>query len=193
MGRSYGDPGAGSRCARSSSSKCSLGRRRVVPWMRLPASSRAHRISPSRPCSRPTQPSPLKPAPRTYLTADSTRGLSVGRPTRAGSMTKPLDCAYSRKATLKVGAVASALVTTGADLAHAEAVQRPVWHRAAATPEQHVDLGQGHLLLEPLLDELVLGGQLLPAAATARWSPAPHRHQHRADRRVGQQCLAAAR
>jgi hypothetical protein len=28
-------------------------------------------------------------------------------------MTKPLDCAYSRKATLKVGAVAAALVTTG--------------------------------------------------------------------------------
>jgi len=33
--------GAGNRSWRSSSSKCSLGRRVVVPWLRLPASSRA--------------------------------------------------------------------------------------------------------------------------------------------------------
>jgi hypothetical protein len=38
-------------------------------------------------------------------------GLSVGVATRAASMTKPLDCAYSKKTSLNRGAVFSAVMT----------------------------------------------------------------------------------
>ncbi len=60
--------------------------------------------------------SPFQNDDRTNCTIRSTRGLSVGVRTRAGSITNPRDWAYSTNASLNLGSSPSALVTTGVRL-----------------------------------------------------------------------------
>jgi len=47
--------------------------------------------------------SPVQNEDRTNCTMRSTRGLSVGVATRAGSITNPRDCAYSTNASFNLG------------------------------------------------------------------------------------------
>ena len=64
-----------------------------------------------RACSSVCRCSPAKQSSRTGCTARSTRALSRGLRTRAVSMWKPRDCAYSRKAGVMRGASGSAICT----------------------------------------------------------------------------------
>jgi hypothetical protein len=61
--------------------------------------------------ARSTKRSPAKKDWRTNPTIRSTRGLSCGERTRAGSTTNPRDWAYSTNAWFSRGSVASALST----------------------------------------------------------------------------------
>ncbi len=90
----------------------SAGRAWMVPCRRIPARCR-HQSSARRWASaRSTKHSPAKKLWRTKGTTRSTRGLSWGERTRAGSTTNPRDWAYSTKAWFSRGSVASARSTT---------------------------------------------------------------------------------
>lgn len=79
---------SGSRGA-SSAVKTSAGRAQVVPWIRCPAIL-AHQMSAARcAAARSVNVRPSQKFPRTYCTARSTRGLSFGERTRAGSVANP--------------------------------------------------------------------------------------------------------
>src|SRR3954466_6059897 len=66
-----------------------MGRCWVVPWMRSPARSRHHGPARGRASARSTKVSPAKNEPRTNCTWRSTRGLSCGERTPAGSILNP--------------------------------------------------------------------------------------------------------
>ncbi len=83
----------------------------MLPWVRSPAVVEHHCSARRWASARSTNSSPAKNEPRTYWTWRSTLGLSLGERTRAGSITKPLDWAYSKKASLKRGSTSSASVT----------------------------------------------------------------------------------
>ena len=92
----------------SSAANTSAGRCWVVPCTRSPARWR-HHVSARRCASaRSTKLSPAKNEPRTNCTWRSTRGLSCGERTRAGSITNPRACAYSTNAWFKRGSSGSA-------------------------------------------------------------------------------------
>ena len=89
----------------------SAGRAWMVPCTRIPVAAGTR--SPARrwASARSTKHSPAKKLWRTNGTTRSTRGLSWGERTRAGSTTNPRDWAYSTKAWLSRGSVASARST----------------------------------------------------------------------------------
>ena len=96
--------------------------------------------------------SPAKKLPRTNCTIRSTRGLSVGWRTRAGSTTNPRSWAYSANARLSRGSSGLALSTIAAMLSgmmtlkippkNAHAASQPADHRgqvlAEGQPHEHV-------------------------------------------------------
>lgn len=67
----------------------STGRAQAVPWMRVPAVRSHHAVAACCACSRLVNVSPSQKFRRTYCTARSTRGLSLGERTRAGSVRNP--------------------------------------------------------------------------------------------------------
>ncbi len=105
----------------------------MVRWIRCPARP-AHQASALRCASAsPANDSPAKKLPRTNWTFRSTLGLSAGRRTRAGSITKPLACAYSAKARLRRGSVGCARSTIGAMLSGMTALNTPPKNAHAAS------------------------------------------------------------
>jgi hypothetical protein len=91
-GTSYGCAGGGSSVPASRAANTSAGRAAIVPWIRIPATSRHHASARACASDSPVKCSPAKKFPRTYCTARSTFGLSLGDRTRAASVTKPLAC-----------------------------------------------------------------------------------------------------
>ena len=89
----------------------------MVRWIRCPArpvhQAAAARWAPGRP---PGKDSPAKKLPRTNWTIRSTRGLSAGRRTRAGSTTNPRSWAYSANARFSRGSSGWARSTIAAML-----------------------------------------------------------------------------
>ena len=77
--------------------------------------------------------SPFQNDDRTNWTIRSTRGLSVGVATRAGSITNPRDWAYSTNASLNRGSNPSALVTTGVRSSGTKTLNTPPKNRHAAS------------------------------------------------------------
>src|SRR3954468_353001 len=77
--------------------------------------------------------SPSQNYDRTNCTIRSTRGLSVGVATRAGSITNPRDWAYSTNASLNRGPSGAALVTTGVRLSGTNTLNTPSKNRHAAS------------------------------------------------------------
>jgi hypothetical protein len=78
-----------SRAGASAAVKTSTGRAAMVPWIRIPARSAHHATARSCAWARSVKVSPAQKFPRTYCPARSTRGLSFGERTRAGSVTNP--------------------------------------------------------------------------------------------------------
>jgi hypothetical protein len=77
------------------------------------------------------------------------------------------------------------------ELGHREPVQRPIRHHHTATTQQHVDLGQRQVLLQPHRDLLALPGDRLPRRTiTPRPIRADHAH-HRTEQLLGQLAVTA--
>ena len=125
--------GAGQSRGASSRRNTSSGRHWVVPWVRRPAVVEHHVVARRWASARSTNSSPAKNEPRTYWTWRSTLGLSFGERTRAGSITKPLDWAYSKKASLNRGSTSSALVTMAAMLSGTTTAKTPPKNAHAAS------------------------------------------------------------
>ena len=107
-------PGAGSSAGASRGANTSAGRRRVVPCTRRPGRGPATRPSARcRASARSRNGSPAKKFPCTNFTPFSTRGLSRGCRTRAGSATRPRAWAYSSHSRFSRGSSRSAFSTTG--------------------------------------------------------------------------------
>jgi hypothetical protein len=90
-------------CGDDPAAKTTSGCRRVVPWMRLPATSVHHRSASRRTCSKSIHCSPRKKLSRRYCTFLSTFGFPVAWRTTAASITKPRWAAYSSKERWKIG------------------------------------------------------------------------------------------
>ena len=103
--------GAGSRRGASCAANSCAGRHCVVRWIRCPARPAHH--DPARRCApgRSAKSSPAKKLPRTNATIRSTRGLSCGDRTLAGSIRNPRSWAYSANAALIRGSVGCARST----------------------------------------------------------------------------------
>jgi len=97
----------------------------VVPWVRSPAREAHH--SSAAVCASAKQPksSPAQNEVCTNWTARSTRPLSCGARTLAGSIRNPRDWAYSTNATFNTGSSASAFVTTVAMLSGTSTLNTP--------------------------------------------------------------------
>ncbi len=77
--------------------------------------------------------SPAKNEPRTNCTCRSTRGLSCGERTRAGSILNPRAWAYSTNAWFNLGANGSAVSTTADKLSGITVANTPPKNRHAAS------------------------------------------------------------
>ncbi|MFT3852035.1 MAG: hypothetical protein QM733_04755 [Ilumatobacteraceae bacterium] len=77
--------------------------------------------------------SPAQNDERTNWTIRSTRGLSVGVRTRAGSITNPHDWAYSTNASSNLDSNGSAFETTGVRLSGTNTLNTPPKNRHAAS------------------------------------------------------------
>jgi hypothetical protein len=86
---SQGVGGSGSSVACSRTSNTVSGAAPVVPCVRGPATSSDQRRAAARICASVAKSRPVKKLLRAYWTVRSTRGLSLGWATRAGSMTQP--------------------------------------------------------------------------------------------------------
>jgi hypothetical protein len=65
-------------------------------------------------------------------------------------------------------------------------VQRPIRHHHTAATQQRVHLGQRQPLLQPLLDLLVLTGDVLPGLTLAGRTTRPHPGDHRRNQLISE-------
>ena len=105
----------------------------MVPWIRCPARSRHHCSARRWASARSTNVSPAKNELRTNGTVRSTRGLSCGRRTRAGSTRNPLAWAYSTNAWFNRGSSGSASSTTADRLSGITVAKTPPKNAHAAS------------------------------------------------------------
>ncbi|CAB4595691.1 unannotated protein [freshwater metagenome] len=104
-----------------------------MPWIRIPARPAHHASTLACASFKSVKVSPAQNDDRTNCTIRSTRGLSVGVRTRAGSITNPRDCAYSTNASFNRGSIPSAFVTTGVRLSGIRTLNTPPKNRHAAS------------------------------------------------------------
>ncbi len=132
-GTRYGSAGACSSAGASTWANTSAGRCRVVPCTRIPARTR-HQSSARRCASaRSASCSPAKKLTWTNFTPFSTRPLSWGDRTLAGSTTRPRACAYSSHSRFHRGSSRSALSTTGLRLSATSTLNMPPKNAHAAS------------------------------------------------------------
>ena len=124
-GTRYGSAGAGSSAGASSCANTSAGRCRVVPCTRIPARTRHQSTARRCASSMPSKSSPAKKLRCTNFTPASTRPLSCGEATLAGSQARPRACAYSSHSRFQPGSSRSALVTTGLRLSGTRTLNMP--------------------------------------------------------------------
>ncbi|GGU47073.1 hypothetical protein GCM10010178_44490 [Lentzea flava] len=110
---------------------------------------------------------------------------------RVRDQAEPAEVDLDLLARLAVGHPHRRLPAAETQFCHRIPVQRPIRHHHPAPPQQHMDLGQRQVLLQPRLQLLALRGDRLPRRPGApRPVRADHGH-HRPEQILGQLAVTA--